>query len=308
MVFAGLYPLENNDYLLLRDALERLRLNDASLVYEPETSSALGFGFRCGFLGSLHMEIVWERLEREYNLSILATAPSVAYQVMTRDGKELVVTNPSALPPEGEIGEMREPWMKVSIICPPAYIGTAMELARERRGEYTRMEYVEGTKGEGRVILEYDMPLKEIIFDFYDNLKSRTQGYASMDYTLSDYRAARLVKLDILVNNQPVDALSLIVHADEANQRGRELVERLRGLVPRQLFDVPIQAAIRQRVIVRETIKALRKNVTAKCYGGDITRKRKLLQKQAEGKRKMKRIGNVDVPREAFMAVLKLGR
>ncbi len=307
MVFAGLYPLESNDYLLLRDALDKLRLNDASLSYEPETSSALGFGFRCGFLGSLHMEIVQERLEREYRIGVLGTSPSVAYHVVTADGRELIVKNPTDMPAESEIREIMEPWIDVSIITPQGYIGSVMELVRGRRGEYKRMDYIQGMAGEERVVLQYELPLREAIIDFYDELKSRTQGYASMDYAVSRYRQAHLVKLDILVNNQPVDALSLIVPAEDARRQGRGLVERLRGLIPRQLFDVPIQAAVGNRVIARETIRALRKDVLAKCYGGDVTRKRKLLEKQAEGKKRMKRVGSVEIPPEAFLAVLRKG-
>ncbi|MBI4757780.1 MAG: elongation factor 4 [Chloroflexi bacterium] len=302
MVFAGLYPAEANDYNLLRDALDKLKLNDASLFYEPETSLALGFGFRCGFLGLLHLEIVQERLEREYKLNLLATAPSVEYVVVTTSGQELAVDNPANLPPPQEIAEIREPWMKISVITPSRYIGSVMELITGRRGEYERMDYID----EQRVLLTYDLPLSEMLTDFYDQLKSRTQGYASLDYTLSDYRAADLVRLDILVNNQIVDALSLITHRDRVYQNGRALVQKLRKIIPRQLFEVPIQAAVGQRVIARETIAPMRKNVLAKCYGGDVTRKRKLLEKQAEGKKRMKRLGNVEIPQEAFMAILKL--
>ncbi|MEW6233502.1 MAG: translation elongation factor 4 [Chloroflexota bacterium] len=302
MVFAGLYPAEANDYNLLRDALDKLKLNDASLFYEPETSLALGFGFRCGFLGLLHLEIVQERLEREYKLNLLATAPSVEYVVVTTSGQELAVDNPANLPPPQEIAEIREPWMKISVITPSRYIGSVMELITGRRGEYERMDYID----EQRVLLTYDLPLSEMLTDFYDQLKSRTQGYASLDYTLSGYRAADLVRLDILVNNQIVDALSLIAHRDRAYQDGRALVQKLRKIIPRQLFEVPIQAAVGQRVIARETIAPMRKNVLAKCYGGDVTRKRKLLEKQAEGKKRMKRLGNVEIPQEAFMAILKL--
>ena len=303
MVFAGIYPVESTDYPLLRDALEKLKLNDASLFYEPETSQALGFGFRCGFLGLLHMDIVKERLWREYKLSLLITAPSVQYVVVTNQGKELVVDNPAELPPEGDILEIREPCMKISIVTPSRYIGPIMELVTGRRGSYERMEYLD----EQRVILNYRIPLSEMLTDFYDMLKSSTQGYASLDYSFADYQAADLVRLDILVNNVPVDALSLIIHKDKAYYLGKELVHKLRKLIPRQLFEVPIQAAIGSRVIAREDIAALRKNVLAKCYGGDVTRKRKLLEKQAEGKKKMKRLGNVEIPQEAFMAVLQLG-
>ncbi|MCL5264700.1 MAG: translation elongation factor 4 [Chloroflexi bacterium] len=303
MVFAGLYPVESSEYNLLRDALEKLRLNDAALVFEPESSIALGFGFRCGFLGLLHMEIVQERLEREYKLNLLTTSPSVEYQVTTTDGHELLVDNPAALPDAGLIAEIREPWMKITIITPSSHIGAIMDLVTSRRGEFDKLEYLDTQ----RVMLTYGVPLSEILVDFYDQLKSRTQGYASLDYALNDYKPSKLVKLEILVNNQPVDALSLITHVDTAYPRGKELVGKLRKLIPRQLFDVPIQAAIGSRVISRETISAMRKNVLAKCYGGDVTRKRKLLEKQAEGKKRMKRVGNVEIPQEAFMAVLKLG-
>ncbi|MHB8376901.1 MAG: translation elongation factor 4 [Dehalococcoidia bacterium] len=314
MVFAGLYPSQANEYTLLRDALDKLQLNDASLVYEPESSVALGFGFRCGFLGLLHMEIVQERLEREYNLNLLATAPSVEYQVTKTDGQEIVIDNPAELPPPQEIEEIREPWMDISVVAPDRYIGAVMELVTGNRGEFKRMEYLQHSivqadgskKGEGRVVIDYRIPLSEILVDFYDQLKSRTQGYASLDYSFSKYQAASLVKLDILVNGEPVDALSLITHREAAVAQGRQLVEKLRSLIPRQMFDVPVQAAIGGRVIARETIRAMRKNVLAKCYGGDVSRKRKLLEKQAEGKRRMKRVGNVDIPQEAFMAVLRL--
>jgi GTP-binding protein LepA len=302
MVFAGLYPTANDDYTLLRDALEKLGLNDASLIYEPESSVALGFGFRCGFLGMLHMEIVRERLEREYGLDLLITAPSVEYHVYTTDGSELNVDNPALLPPPNHIQRVEEPWVALSIIVPSRYIGTLMELVQSRRGVYQKMEYLD----ELRVVLNYEMPLAELIVDFHDQLKSRTQGYASLDYQYANYRASDLVKLDIMVNGQAVDALSMIVHDDKAYSQGRILVEKLRTLIPRQLFDVPLQAAIGTKVIARETIKAMRKNVLAKCYGGDITRKRKLLEKQAEGKRRMKRLGSVEIPQEAFMAVLSL--
>jgi len=315
MVFAGLYPLQAEHYFLLRDSLEKLRLNDASLTYEPETSAALGFGFRCGFLGTLHMDIVRERLYREYGLDILATAPSVAYQLTRNDGKELTVDNPTMLPPMGEIAEIREPWMAISIITPSRYVGMVMELLRERRGEYIGMEYFVREASQSaepssdvRVLLQYETPLAEIIIDFYDQLKSRTQGYASMDYTFSSYRPARLVKLEIMVNNQPVDVLSFIVPADQASRQARALVEKLRGLIPRQLFDVAVQGAVGNRVIARETIKALHKDVIAKCYGGDVTRKRKLLEKQSTGKKRMKRVGRVEIPPEAFVEVLKLPR
>lgn len=303
MVFAGLYPVEGNDYPLLRDALDRLKLNDASLSYEPETSGALGFGFRCGFLGLLHMEIIQERLEREYNLDILATAPSVAYVVTKTNGETIQVDNPSAMPSFGDIEKIEEPWMDISIFSPSRYIGTIMELVTTRRGTYKDLKYIEAE----RVLLTYSMPLAELIVDFYDQLKTRTQGYASLDYSFGGYHESDLVKLDILVNGVSVDALSLILHREKAYYQGRALVEKLRSLIPRQLFEVPIQAAIGSRVIARETVKAMRKDVLAKCYGGDVSRKRKLLEKQKEGKKRMKMVGNVEIPQEAFMAVLSLG-
>jgi GTP-binding protein LepA len=302
MVFAGFFPMESTDYPLLRDALDKLKLNDASLVYEPENSVALGFGFRCGFLGLLHMEIVQERLERDYGLNLLATVPSVEYEVLTTGGETLTVDNPAEMPSPDRIQEIYEPWMQISVVSPTAYIGTIMELVTTRRGEYQKMEYID----EGRVLLQYAIPLSEILVDFYDQLKSRTQGYASLDYALTGMRPGELVKLDVLVNNQPVDALSLITHRDKAQVQGRALVEKLRSLIPRQLFEVPIQAAIGSRIVARETVRAMRKDVLAKCYGGDITRKRKLLEKQKEGKSRMKRVGNVEIPQEAFLAVLKL--
>ncbi len=302
MVYAGLFPVEGDDYPLLRDALERLQLNDAALVFDPENSVALGFGFRCGFLGLLHMEIIQERLEREYNLDILVTAPSVEYQVTRTNGERVSVHNPAELPAPTEIEEIEEPVMDISIFTPARYIGAIMDLVTTRRGEYRQMTYIE----DDRVHLTYRMPLGELIVDFYDQLKSRTQGYASLDYTFAKYEAADLVKLDILVNGQPVDALSLITHKDKATQLGRVLVEKLKDLIPRQLFEVPLQAAIGSRIISRETVKAMRKNVLAKCYGGDITRKRKLLEKQKAGKKRMKRVGSVEIPQEAFMAVLTL--
>jgi GTP-binding protein LepA len=303
MVFAGLYPVESEEYPMLRDALERLRLNDGSLTWLPESSDALGFGFRCGFLGLLHMEIIQERLEREYGIQLLATAPSVEYEVQLRGGAELQIDNPSDLPSPGEIEEIREPWLDISIIAPARYIGAIMELVTGRRGDYRELTYLD----PDRVQMKFEMPLAELIVDFYDQLKSRTQGYASLDYALKDMRASDLVKLDVLVNGQPVDALSLITHRDEAYSRGRELVESLRGLIPRQMFDVPVQASIGSRIIARETIRAMRKNVLSKCYGGDVTRKRKLLEKQKEGKARMKLVGNVEIPQEAFLAVLSLG-
>ncbi len=303
MVFAGIYPVDSSDYPELRDALDRLKLNDASLFYEPETSNALGFGFRCGFLGLLHMEIVQERLEREYGLAILATAPSVEYHVTKMGGEVIEVANPSDMPSFGEIEQIEEPWMDISVFTPSRYIGTIMDLVTSRRGTYKDLKYIEAE----RVLLTYTMPLAELIIDFYDQLKSRTQGYASLDYSFAGYLASDLVKLDILVNTVPVDALSLILHRESAYHQGRALVEKLRSLIPRQLFEVPIQAAIGSRVVARETVKAVRKDVLAKCYGGDISRKRKLLEKQKEGKKRMKMVGNVEIPQEAFMAVLSLG-
>jgi GTP-binding protein LepA len=303
MVFAGLYPVDGEDYPLLRDALERLQLNDASLTYQPESSLALGFGFRCGFLGLLHMEIIQERLEREYSLNLLATAPSVEYEVILRGGQRLVIDNPADMPSPGEIDEILEPWVHLNIITPSRYIGSIMELVTGRRGIYHEMIFLD----ESRVQLKFDMPLGELIVDFYDQLKSRSQGYASLDYQIGDLRAADLVKLDVLVNSAPVDALSLITHRDDSYAKGRDLVQTLRSLIPRQMFDVPVQASIGSRIIARETIRAMRKNVLAKCYGGDITRKRKLLEKQKEGKARMKVVGSVEIPQEAFMAVLSLG-
>jgi GTP-binding protein LepA len=300
MVFAGIFPTDSDEYPELRDALERLKLNDASLVYEPETSQALGFGFRCGFLGLLHMEIVRERLEREFDLDLLITAPTVAYRATRRDGTVVEVHNPAEMPREVDLVE--EPYVRASVIVPKDYVGPVMELATERRGRFDHMEYL----SEGRVLLSYELPLGEIVMDFYDQLKSRTRGYASFDYDLAGFRPGELSRVDILVGGEQVDALSLIVHRDEAYDRGRQLVERLRQEIPRQLFDVPVQAAIGSRVIARETIKAKRKDVLAKCYGGDITRKRKLLEKQKKGKKRMKQVGGVEVPQEAFLAVLNL--
>jgi GTP-binding protein LepA len=303
MVFAGFYPTESDEYPELRDALDKLKLNDASLIYEPESSDALGFGFRCGFLGLLHMEIVQERLEREFGLALLATAPSVEYEVATTKGETLKIDNPSAMPDPSFISEIREPWMDITIISPARYIGALMDLVTTRRGEFEKMDYLD----EDRVQMVYKMPLGELIVDFYDELKSRTQGYASLDYSLAGMRPSDLVKLDILVNGQSVDALSMITHRSESYARGRTLVERLRRLIPRQMFDVPIQASVGSRIISRETIRAMRKNVLAKCYGGDVSRKRKLLEKQKEGKARMKMVGAVEIPQEAFMAVLSLG-
>ena len=310
MVFAGIYPTDSDQYQELREALSKLILNDASLVYEPESSVALGFGFRCGFLGLLHLEIVGERLEREYGLSLLTTAPSVEYHVRTTRDEELVVDNPADLPDPSRLAEISEPWAKIDVITPSRYIGQVMDLVTNRRGQFLRMEFLEPESdlapGEARVLLEYDVPMAEILVDFYDQLKGSTSGYASLDYHLSGYRPARLVKVDILVNGVPVDALSLITHQENAEREGRLLVSKLRHLIPRQMFDVPLQAAVGGKIISRETIRAMRKNVLAKCYGGDITRKRKLLEKQAEGKKKMKRVGSVEIPQEAFMAVLRL--
>ena len=310
MVFAGLYPADGKDYLDMRVALEKLQLNDAALSFEPENSVALGSGFRCGFLGLLHMDIVQERLEREYDLNLLATSPSVAYEVLMTDGEILQIDSPAHLPDSSRIDEIQEPWLDLSIIAPANYIGPVIELVRTRRGEYKRMEYLqqEGTHSTPRVLMEFNVPLAEVLIDFYDNLKANTQGYASMDYSLSGYRSGRLAKVDILVNNEPVDALSIITHRDNAYYQGRELVKKLRELIPRQLFEVPVQAAIGRKIIARETIRALRKDVLAKCYGGDVTRKRKLLQKQAEGKKRMKRVGSVEIPQEAFLSILKVSR
>jgi GTP-binding protein LepA len=302
MVYAGIFPVDSEDVTDLKEALQRLNLNDASLVYEPESSAALGFGFRCGFLGLLHMEIVQERLEREFNLSLITTAPTVEYRVRMRSGEVIAIDNPEMLPDASNIDAIEEPRTKATIIVPSTYVGAIMELCQERRGEFQHMDYQPGD----RVAVVYDMPLGEIIHDFYDQLKSRSRGYASLDYEITGFRAESLVKLDILVGGQRVDALSMIVHRDRANAHGRKLAERLRKLIPRQLFEVPIQAAIGGKIVARETVSAMRKDVLAKCYGGDITRKRKLLEKQREGKRRMKRVGNVEIPQEAFMAVLKM--
>jgi GTP-binding protein LepA len=302
MVFAGLFPIDSEDVQELKEALGKLQLNDASLVWEPESSAALGFGFRCGFLGLLHMEIVQERLERESGLSLIATAPTVEYRVRMRNGDVIAVDNPEMLPDPTYIEAIEEPRTKATVMVPKAYVGATMELCQERRGEFIDMQYQPGD----RVVLSYDLPLGEIIHDFYDQLKSRSKGYASLDYEMNGFRAEKLVKLDVLVTGQPVDALSMIVHRDKAHEQGRRLVERLKKLIPRQLFEVPIQAAIGGKIIARETVSAQRKDVIAKCYGGDITRKRKLLEKQKEGKKRMKRVGNVEIPQEAFMAVLQL--
>jgi GTP-binding protein LepA len=303
LVFAGIYPLRGDDYPLLREALEKLHLNDASFVYEPESSVALGFGFRCGFLGLLHMEIVQERLEREFDLDLLASAPSVEYRVRRMHrAEEVVVDNPAKMPDAGEIEAISEPWVAVQVITPTDYIGPIMELATNRRGVFGQMEYLDPR----RVNMHFELPLAELIIDFYDLLKSRSSGYASLDYQYIGYRVGDLVKLDILVNAEPVDALSLIVHRSNAQRQGKVLVEKLKELIPRQMFEVPVQAAIGSHIISRETIRAMRKNVLAKCYGGDITRKRKLLEKQKEGKQRMKRIGSVEIPQEAFLAVLRM--
>jgi GTP-binding protein LepA len=303
MVYCGLYTADTVDYGDLREAMEKLSLNDASLTYEPETSEALGFGFRCGFLGLLHMEIVQERLEREYGLNLITTAPNVVYRVATTAGEILEIENPSKIPPAGKVEYIEEPYVRATIMAPRDFVGAVMELCQERRSVFNNMEYM----GLSRVMLTYDMPLSEIIFDFFDQLKSRTKGYASLDYELAGYRQSDLVKLDILIAGEVLDALSIIVHKDKAYYRGRQLVEKLRGLIPRHLFEVPIQASIGNKVIARETVKAVRKDVLAKCYGGDITRKRKLLEKQKEGKKRMKQVGSVEIPQEAFMAVLGLG-
>ena len=311
MIFAGFYPADGTEYTDLREALEKLQLNDAALSYGLENSSALGFGFRCGFLGLLHMEIVQERLEREYGLEIIITAPSVAYEVQRTDGKTQIVANPAELPNPTLIQSILEPWIRATIVAPNTVLGHIMELMSERRAEYQKMEYIQSGAAsigaQARVVIEYEMPLSEMLTDFFDQLKSRTQGYASLDYEFIDNRASNLVRLDILVNEQPVDALSMICHHSNGYQRGKDLVARLKETIPRQMFDVPIQAAVGGRIIARETVRALRKNVLAKCYGGDITRKRKLLEKQAEGKKRMRRIGRVEVPQEAFLALLKFG-
>ena len=320
MVFAGLYPANSADYQELSDALDKLSLSDSSILYQPESSAALGFGYRMGFLGLLHMEIVQERLEREYGLELVFTAPSVEYEVEGVDGRVKLIENPSDLPAPNHVAEIREPWVRISIIAPHDYVGPVMETVTARRGVFDHMEYLQrasqpngsedhaAATSEIRVLLEYELPLSEILTDFYDELKSRTRGYASLDYSLIGHRPAKLVKLDLLINGEPVDALSAIVHSDAAASQGRELADRLRRLIPRQLFDVPIQAAVGGRIVARETVRALRKNVTAKCYGGDITRKRKLLARQAEGKKRLKRVGNVEIPQEAFLAVLQLGK
>ncbi len=302
MVFSGVYPTNPDDFEDLRASLERLQLNDASLSYEPETSTALGFGFRCGFLGLLHMEIIQERLDREFDLDIITTVPNVKYEVARHDAAVEIVSNPNHMPEAGQIDEIREPFVKAEIITPTEYIGNLMKLCQERRGLYVNQTYLDAE----RVNLEYELPLAEIVFDFYDKLKSLSRGYASFDYEFADYRRSDLVKLDVMINGDPVDALSTIVHRDKAYEMGRKLTRKLKELIPRQMFEVALQASIGSRIIARETVKAMRKDVTAKCYGGDITRKRKLLEKQKEGKRRMKQVGSVDVPQEAFLAVLSM--
>jgi GTP-binding protein LepA len=303
MVYCGIYPADGAEYDNLRDALEKLQLNDAALMFEPETSAALGFGFRCGFLGLLHMEIIQERLEREYDLYLVTTAPSVIYHIIKTNGEQIEVSNPSNLPELQEIERMEEPIVKATIMTPTEYVGAIMDLCQNRRGTFINMEYMETT----RVVLHYDLPLNEIIYDFFDALKSRTKGYASFDYELKGYAPSELVKLDILLNAEIVDALSFIVHKDKAYSRGRNMAEKLKDVIPRQMFEIPIQAAVGSKIIARETIRAMRKDVLAKCYGGDITRKKKLLEKQKEGKKRMRQVGNVELPQEAFMSVLKLG-
>jgi len=302
MVYCGLYPIDSQDYNDLREALEKLELNDASLRYEPESSTALGFGFRCGFLGLLHMEVIQERIEREFNIPLITTAPSVIYRVTLTNGSVIEIDNPSNYPEVGKLDYVEEPFVKANIIVPNDYVGSIMELCQNKRGEFVNMEYLD----ENRVTITYNLPLAEIVYDFFDQLKSSTKGYASFDYELIGYRRSNLVKMDIMLNGEQVDALSVIVHRDRAYHRGRIICEKLRGLIPRQMFEVPIQASVGTKIIARETVKAMRKNVLAKCYGGDISRKRKLLEKQKEGKKRMKQVGSVEVPQEAFMAVLKI--
>lgn len=302
MVYLGIYPVDGAKYEELKEALEKLQINDAALAFEPETSVALGFGFRCGFLGLLHMEIIQERIEREFNLDIITTAPSVIYKVIKTDGEKIELTNPTNLPPMTEIDYMEEPVVKASIIAPTEYTGAIMELCQERRGKYIDMQYIEET----RVVINYDIPLNEIVYDFFDTLKSKTRGYASLDYELKGYEQSKLVKLDILLNGETVDALSMIVPESRAYHRGRAIAEKLKEIIPRHMFEVPIQAAVGSKIIARETVKAMRKDVLAKCYGGDISRKKKLLEKQKEGKKRMRQLGSVEVPQEAFMAVLKV--
>jgi GTP-binding protein LepA len=303
MVFAGLYPVESHDHGLLREALEKLRLNDSSFNFEPENSAALGFGFRCGFLGLLHLEIVQERLEREFNIDLITTAPGVRYRVTTTVGDVIEVDNPTKWPSQTEIKQIEEPIIEATVITREEYVGEILKLLEEKRGTQRKFEYI----GGGRVMLVYELPLNEIVLDFYDRLKSASRGYASLDYHLAGHRISPMVKLDVLVAGESVDALSIIVHRDFAYDRGKALIERLRKLIPRQMFEVALQAAIGTKVIARENIPAIRKNVLAKCYGGDITRKRKLLEKQKEGKRRMKRVGRVEIPQEAFLAVLRVG-
>jgi GTP-binding protein LepA len=302
MVYCGIYPMDGSEYEPLKDALEKLKLNDAALNYEPETSAALGFGFRCGFLGLLHLEIVIERLEREFDIGLITTSPSVIYQIHKTSGEQIELYNPTELPPTTEISYMEEPIMDVEIMIPKEFVGNVMKVCQERRGTYIDMKYLD----ESRVTLKYDMPLNEIIYDFFDTIKSKTKGYASVDYEFKEYRRAELVKLDLHINNEAVDALSFIVHKDSAYERGRKMAEKLKKVIPRQLFEIPIQAVVAGKIIARETLSAMRKDVLAKCYGGDITRKKKLLEKQKKGKKKMRQIGNVEVPQEAFLAVLKL--
>ena len=302
MVFSSLFPSDNENYEDLRDALEKLKLNDASLIYEPENSIALGFGFRCGFLGLLHMEIIQERLEREYGINLITTMPSVEFKVFKTNGEVIMVDNPANLPESTLIEHIEEPYVRANILSPTEFIGNIMKIAQERRGIYKNTDYIDPTRAD----LHYEFPLAEIIYDFYDKLKSVSRGYASFDYEFLDYKQADMVKLDILINKEPVDALSIIIHRSKGYEWGRKLCQKLRELIPRQMFEVAIQAAIGNKIIARETIRALRKNVTAKCYGGDITRKRKLLEKQKEGKKRMKQLGHVEVPQEAFLAVLKV--
>ena len=302
MVFSGLYPVKNDDFEELRSALEKLKLNDASLQYEPETAESLGFGFRCGFLGMLHLEIVKERLEREFDLELITTVPNVEYHVVLNSGKEIAMDTPSKMPDAGSVDYIKEPFIKAEIICPAEYIGNLMMLAQEKRGTYKDTHYLDATKAQ----IIYEIPLSEVIYDFYDKLKTVSRGYASFDYEFIDYRKTNLIKLDIIINNEPVDALSVIIHKEKSQIQGRKLVEKLRSLIPRQQFPIPIQAAIGSKIIARETVKALRKNVTAKCYGGDITRKRKLLEKQKEGKKRLKQVGSVEIPQEAFIAILQI--
>ncbi|MBR2214505.1 MAG: translation elongation factor 4 [Selenomonadaceae bacterium] len=302
MVYCGIYPVDSVDYDNLKDALEKLQLNDAALVFEPETSVALGFGYRCGFLGLLHMDVIQERLEREYHLKLITTAPSVIYHVHKTNGEMVAVDNPAALPPATEIDFMEEPYVKATVIVPKDYVGAVMEISQEKRGEFKNMDYLD----VNRVLITYHIPLNEIIFDYFDRLKSATRGYASLDYELEGYRESKLVKVDILLNGEAVDALSTIVHKDRATSRGRQLAAKLKEIIPQQMFEIPIQAAIGSKIIARENVRAHRKDVLAKCYGGDITRKRKLLEKQKEGKKRMKAVGKVEVPQEAFMAILKI--